>query len=244
MVKWAPGRALIKFNAANMRQDGIAEDRIPAEIGAFLRKSKSLKARIVATLPLVPDAYTIEFEGKVPEGLAELAQLDREHHAKSWLTWEQPDYAAHPQQDAGPTDRAYWPGDPNFWPRSWDNPNSCPGNQIAMGQVNLWPLGRDLRDPAGPWAANNPTPRDLRPGLDYRQIAASSIDVLPVWDALGHKTQPPSGGNGQYWLPQDVHRAGIAIWDSGIANNPDLVSQVAAIVGIGKSQSETQPNSH
>ena len=41
-----------------------------------------------------------------------------------------------------------------------------------------------------------------------------------------------------------MHRAGIAIWDSGIANNPDLVSQVAAIVGVGKSQSETQPNTH
>jgi len=100
-----------------------------------------------------------------------------------------------------------------------------------------------LRDPSGPWLANNPTPRDLRPALNYRQIAASSIDGLPVWDALGHTTQTPSGGNGQYWLPQDVHRAGVAIWDSGIANNPDVASQVAAIVGVGKPERETQRNS-
>jgi hypothetical protein len=238
--QWAPGRALIKFDAANMRSDGVAQDQITSEIGSFVRKS--LKAKIVATLPLISNAYTIEFEGKVPGRLAHLAELDRQEHGKPWIVWEQPDYVAHLKPHAGPSDPAYWPNDPYFWPRTWANQNGCPGNQIAMGQVNLWPLYRDLRDPSGPWAANNPTPTSVRPALNYRQIAASSIDVLPVWDALGHKTQGRSGGNGQYWLPQDVQRSGIAIWDSGIANNPDVAGQVAAMVGVGKPNTETDPN--
>jgi len=55
-------RALINFDTANMKKDGIAQDRIPAEIGDFVRKS--LHAKEIATLPLVPDAYTLEFEGQ------------------------------------------------------------------------------------------------------------------------------------------------------------------------------------
>ena len=34
-----------------------------------------------------------------------------------------------------------------------------------------------LRDPSGPWLANNPTPRDLRPALNYRQIAQERDDL-------------------------------------------------------------------
>jgi hypothetical protein len=232
--QWAPGRALVKFDAANMEHDGVAKDQIATRIRAFVRNS--LDAKIVATLPLIPDAYTIEFAGELSKGLDRLAEIDRDGHAKAWIAWEQPDYVAHLQPDAGPTDSAYWPDDPYFWPRTWNNPNACEGNQVAMGQANLWPLFRDLRDPSGPWAKYNPTPRDVRPALNYRQIAASSIDVLPVWDALGHHTHGRSGGDGQFWLPQDLRRSGIAIWDSGIANNPDVAGQVAAVIGVGRTR--------
>jgi hypothetical protein len=234
--QWAPGRALVKFDAANMEHDGVAKDEIATRIRAFLRSS--LGAKIVATLPLIPDAYTIEFDGDLSNGLVRLAEIDRDGHAKAWIAWEQPDYVAHLQPNSGPTESAYWPDDPYFWPRTWSNPNACGGNQVAMGQPNLWPLFRDLRDPSGPWAKYNPTPRDVRPALNYRQIAASSIDVLPVWDALGHHTQGRSGGDGQVWLPQDLRRSGIAIWDSGIANNPDVGGQVAGVIGVGKPRNE------
>lgn len=234
--QWAPGRALIKFDAANMERDGIRTDLITKAIEEFVRHK--LDAKIVATLPLIHDAYTIEFDGDLETGLDYFAQLDRREHSAPWIDWAQPDYVAHLKENSGPTDPAYWPNDPLFWPRTWSDPNRCNSQQKVLTQTNIWPLDGDLRQyPTGDARANDPTPADQRPDGDYRLLGSSSINVLPVWDALGHNTKGRSSAGGK-WNSQDLERSGIAIWDSGIGNNPDVAGQVADIVSVGRPQGE------
>ena len=211
-----------------------------SNVGFFLRHESGVDAKVVGKLPLIPDAYAIRFEGDVPSGIEELVNKDRQFHEHPWIEWAQPDYVTNIKLNASPNQAAYWPNDPLYWFRKWSNPNACTGPQGNMGQVGSWPLNYDLRDPNAVWSTIDPTPEDLRDtsvtSVLYPRPASSSIDVLPVWNALGHLTRGRTGNgpHGPIWSTADLQRSGIAIWDTGISNNPDLTSQVAAVISAGQ----------
>jgi hypothetical protein len=114
-----------------------------------------------------------------------------------------------------------------------------------MGQIGSWPLNYDLRDPNAVWSTIDPTPADVRDTSSsrarYPRPAISSIDVLPVWNALDHQTYGPAGkGANPFWTAGNLTRSGIAIWDTGVSDNPDVAGQVAAVISAGQERGSAE----
>jgi hypothetical protein len=232
--RWEAGRALIKVD-----MDAVGSRDADARLRDFLLHD-SVRAQVTARLPLVEDVFEIQTPGaSLTDDLDRLASADRRLHRQPWLLWVQPDYVASPRPNADPKDPDYWPNDPLYWWRRWPNPGGCPGReQRTIGQVGSWPLRADLRDNNGVWAPFDPTPQSTRDDRARTGLtrALSSIDVLPVWNALGHATQGRTEGG--TWGDADLRRSGIAVWDTGIGSHPDVAPQVAATVSVGTPRAE------
>jgi Subtilase family len=232
--RWEAGRALIKVD-----MDAVGGQDPNARLRDFVLEV-GRGARLTGRLPLVKDVFEIQTPGaSLTDDLDRLANADQRAHRQPWLLWVQPDYIASPRPNANLNQTEYWPKDPLFWWRRWPNPGGCAGReQGTIGQVGSWPLRADLRDKDGVWAPFDPTPqstRDDRPRTGLTR-ALSSIDVLPVWNALGHATEGRTDGG--EWGDDDLRRSAIAVWDTGIGSHPDVAPQVAATVSVGTPRAE------
>lgn len=233
---WVPGSVLIKFGTP---------DR--GKIDALLR---SIGGHVVAPLPIIPNAYEIHVTGNVSTAIHHAFVVSEERGPSGpRVEWAQPNYIEHYQYFATPKEKAYYPNDPQFWPFASTNPNGCQGKQAALGQAALWPWYGDLANSNGPWnkADANPLPSSERlPDTAKYDVglsgaASSSIDVLPVWNALAesldgkHTTGPTGDQAGKpVWSSTDLQRSGIAVWDTGLSDAPDLIKQVAALYSVAR----------
>ena len=102
---WVPGALLVRFN------DGVSAP-VRARIAA--RDGVTLRYR----LPLVPNLWEATTDGRVP---AATGALERSRA----VDYAQPDYLDQVSLDASPSQAAYWPNDPYFWPLKWSNENRC-----------------------------------------------------------------------------------------------------------------------
>jgi hypothetical protein len=232
--RWLPGRILVAFDSGDAQA-----------IRALVHEA--VGGKLVGDLPVIPHAWQIEVPGKVEPDISKLVDVDFQDRALPQIRWIQPNYIAHVQLDASPRDASFWPNDPYFWPAIFGNPNRCAGQQSQLLQSSLWPIGYNLRDPRGIWNPHNPLepeqqlPPDPQADEALSAAADSSIDVLPVWNALGPPSSRTHGKsafeNGKFvWTDGDMRRSGIAVWDTGVSDAPDLQPQVAAVFGVG-----TQP---
>lgn len=236
---WVPGSLLMKFDT----QDRARVERFLGGFGATL----------VRPLPLIPGGYEVKVEGKLQEAIdaAFLHSLVNRDSGGVQVEWAQPNYFLHLKYFAAPTDKAYWPNDPAYWPYKPSTPSTCPGNQAALDQAGLWPLDANLNSTVGDWvtAAANPLPANLRQpavvqsGFGLARTSQSSINVLPVWNALAEsfdgtkRTAGPRGiapNGGSMWTNPDLRRSGIAVLDSGLSNAPDVAGQAYGLISVGR----------
>jgi len=242
--KWVPGSVLIKFDTT---KTGRVE---------FLLHT--IGAKLVRALPLIPGGYEIEVGGNLDDAIAHAftaSRLSREQGKSAiGIDWAQPNYYLRLKYFSASTESAYWPNDPGYWPYRFSNPNACTGNQGSLGQVGLWPLDGDLSSTVGDWvtAGANPLPDGVRlpatspNGFGLAGAAQSSINVLPVWNALAesfggekHTDGPHGVGVGRLlWTEQDLARSGIAVLDSGVSNAPDLVNQIFGLISVGRQRTK------
>jgi hypothetical protein len=239
--KWVPGSVLIKFGTPDRNT-----------IDLFVRRS--MGGQVIRKLPIIPNAYEVEVDGDLERAIAHgLTVSDEERGQGPEIQWAQPNYYVHLNYFSSPTDKAYYPNDPRYWPFAASNPNSCPGPQSAQGQSGLWPWYGDLANSLGVWNQANPLQASQRlPDTSQYNVglsgaASSSIDVLPAWNALADSLpggQPTDGKTGptvglsKTWSSDDLARSGIAVWDSGLSNAPDLSQQVAALFSVGTKRSD------
>ncbi len=221
---WDPGMVLVRFR-----------DATTARQRAHVADADGL--RILEHLPLVPELYRLE----VPPGKRVESAIGR--LAKNPLVlYAQPDsFASDKTFTTGPRDKAYWPSDPAFWSQKFGNPNGCERFQSRLAQWYLWPLGTNLSDALSPvnvLGGPNPLPdgqRALRTeGYDsYYQYY--SINVLPVWALLrdaGRLTDRKlarTPADQPAWSENELSDFGIGVVDTGLSDNTDIKSQVAAL---------------
>jgi hypothetical protein len=238
--KWVPGSVLIKFDTENR-----------AEIQRFADK---LGAHLERRLPLIPGGYEIRVAGDLRDAIDRafaLSQEDQRLNAAR-VEWAQPDYYFHWRYAATPKQPAYWPNDPLFWPYRITTPSPCAG--AVLGQAGLWPWYGNLANADGVWNSANPLPSQNRVTIKYSgQVglsgaASSSIDVLPVWNALSESLPGGNRTTGQtavltvdgkqhaFWATADLQRSGIAVLDSGLSNAPDVSKQVEGLISVGREQ--------
>ncbi len=243
--QWVPGSVLIKFGTSNRNL-----------IDGFVRQS--MGGTVIRHLPLIPHAYELRVNGDVMTAINHGLTVSHDEGAGGpMIEWAQPNYVVHLKYFATPEDKAYYPNDPRFWPYAASNPNSCSGSQSAQGQAALWPWYGDLANSLGPWGTAKANPLSASQRLpDTAQYdvglsgsASSSIDVLPVWNALADSLpgdKPTTGPTGvadgkPVWRDADLRRSGIAVWDSGLSNAPDLEAQVAALISVGTNVNSDTP---
>jgi subtilisin family serine protease len=229
--RWQAGRILVAFDSGNVEAiNRLVRDAVGGEL--------------VGALPVIPHAWQIEVPGNVKADMDRLVEVDGQNRELPQIRWIQPNYIAHIELNSSPRERSFWPNDPYYWPSKFTNPNRCSDQQTGLAQSSLWPFGHDLRDPRGVWNLPGINPLDpeqrLPPDPEAEQAlstaADSSIDVLPVWNALGpDRTAGKSGveGSKAVWTDGDMHRSGIAVWDTGISDAPDLQPQVADLFSVG-----------
>ena len=232
---WVPGSVLIKFDT----QDRQQIERFADALGAFVERR----------LPLIPGGYEIRVNGDLKDAIDKAFAISRGEHGSraARVEWAQPDYYFRWKYFAKPTQQDYWPNDPMFWAYRRTTPSNCSARTL-LGQAGLWPWYGNLADD-GVWAQWNPLPSENRvqtssPQVGLSGAASSSIDVLPVWNALseslpdGNRTSGPSAKiSGQaFWATADLHRSGIAVLDSGLSSAPDLVKQVEGLISVGRQQ--------
>jgi hypothetical protein len=238
--KWVPGSVLIKFDTQNV-----------SEVEQFVH---AIRAHVERRLPLIPGGYEIRVEGNLDEAIQRAFGLSHEQRPRGGtaVEWAQPNYYFDLHYFATPQDAAYYPNDPLFWPSAGSNPNNCSGRQAALGQAGLWPWYGDLANSLGAWEKANPLPDSMRLpdtsqyNVGLSGVATSSINVMPVWNALseslpgGNRTTGPSGKieSSSVWLSSDLRRSGIAVLDSGLSSAPDLVKQVAGLISVGRQETE------
>jgi subtilisin family serine protease len=210
--KWEPGRILVRFADGA----GAAERE---------RVTRAAHVRLGDDLPLVPNLYEVETGGRVETALEHL-------QAQSDVLYAQPDYVDDSQPTAGPSDAAYWPDDPYFWPALFPNPDGCRASRVLDGWP-FWRQGGDLTAPGAVGADLSPHPAEQR--FMRTPVGAYpshySINVLPVWNLLrarGRLADPGAKG----WTASDLRRYGVAVDDTGISDHPDLRTQVAALLTV------------
>ncbi len=229
--RWQAGRILVAFDSGNTEA-----------INRLVRDS--VGGELVGALPVIPHAWQIEVPGDVKTDINTLVDVDFKNRELPQIRWIQPNYIARVELDSSPSEKSFWPNDPYYWPSKFANPNRCGGDQSSLSQSSLWPLGHDLRDPLGVWnlpGINPLTPEQRLPSDPEAEqalstAADSSIDVLPVWNALGpDRTIGKSGldGGKVVWTDGDLRRSAIAVWDTGISDAPDLAPQVADLFSVG-----------
>jgi len=237
--KWVPGSVLIKFDT----QDRHAIQLFLERLGAYLERP----------LPLIRGGYEIRVAGILPEAIDTAFALSREEHGlhAARVEWAQPDYYFHWKYFAKPYQQAYWPNDPMFWPFKRTTPSNCSARSL-LGQAGLWPWYGNLANPSGPWDEWNPLPSENRvvqsssSRVGLSGAASTSVDVLPVWNALseslpnGTRTTGPTAdiGGVKFWDTADQHRSGIAVLDSGLSSAPDVKGQVEGLISVGREQSD------
>jgi Subtilase family len=236
--KWVPGSVLIKFDTENRHQIQLFADRL----GAFVERR----------LPLIPGGCEIRVSGDLRDAIDKAFALSRQGHGTR-VEWAQPDYYFHWKYLATPSQQAYWPNDPLFWPYKRTTLSNCSAKTL-LGQAGLWPWYGNLANPGGVWDQWNPLPSENRvvqrssSDVGLSGAASASIDVLPVWNALseslpgGERTAGPSAKvtvEGQvhaFWTTQDLHRSGIGVLDSGLSSAPDVKAQVEGLISVGRPQ--------
>ena len=236
-ARWDPGMVLVKFRPG-------ASARRRARI---LRRAGT---RQVDKLPLVPGLYEV----RVPAGRRVPAKV-RALTRRRAVLYAQPDYVTRARPQVGPTDAAYWPNDPLFWPTRSTNPNKCepgeygpPDNQLRLGQWGLWRRRTNLTEDGGPFARFHPLPSEqlTQRGGDPSYDAYDSINVTPVWNLLKARTRT-YGQLGDRdplrdpWSESDIQRNGIAILDTGLSDHEDIKGQVAALFSVVQSKEQGDP---
>ena len=134
-----------------------------------------------------------------------------------------------------PSQQSYWPNDPLFWPYKRTTISNCSAKTL-LGQAGLWLWYGNLADLGGVWDQWNPLHSENRvvesssSEVGLSGAASSSIDVLPVWNALSESLQGGERTAGQsakltedgkvhaFWTTQDLHRSGIGVLDSGLSS--------------------------
>ncbi|MFL5830770.1 MAG: S8 family serine peptidase [Solirubrobacteraceae bacterium] len=232
---WVPGALLVRFN------DGVSA---PARARIAARDGVTLRYR----LPLVPNLWEATTDGRVP---AATGALERSRA----VDYAQPDYLDQVSLDASPSQAAYWPNDPYFWPLKWSNENGCrlepPSSRDVLSGWPYWPQGGNLTDPAAVLGRSfNPLAQDeqaVRAGGDPAYAIYHPIDVLPVWNLLAGQGRLGTGRTtsspGSPWTANAMQQFGVAVMDTGISNAPDVAGQLAAEFSVvtakqGKSKKE------
>ncbi len=106
---WAPGQILVRFN------DGVK----PRQRARIVRTAH---VAVVYELPLVPNLYEVKTRGSVTAALGRLGD-------QRGVEYAQPNYIETESLDAAPSQAAYWPNDPYFWPtkREYRRLHGIPG---------------------------------------------------------------------------------------------------------------------
>ena len=227
---------LIKFDTDNRHQIQVFADRL----GAFVERR----------LPLIPGGYEIRVNGDLRDAIDKAFALSREQQGTR-VEWAQPDYYFHWKYAATPSQQGYWPNDPLFWPYKRTTISNCSAKTL-LGQAGLWPWYGNLANPGGVWDQWNPLLSENRvvqrssSDVGLSGAASSSIDVLPVWNALseslpgGERTAGQSakltedGKVHAFWTTRDLHRSGIGVLDSGLSSAPDVKGQVQGLISVGR----------
>ena len=219
-ARWDPGMLLVKLHPGTGAR----------QRAAIFRRAG---VRVQDKLPLLDDMWEVQ----APRGV-KLATAQRKlarHRAVMLTTPDSLVEEEEEEEEAGPTDRAYWPNDPYFWP-TLNQGQQCPhpiNNQLRFGQWGLWPT--NLTHVDGVFGQFHPdiAHRYEPPGgIDALYTPTYSINVMPVWDLLRTLGRLGEGRDGP-WSPDEIRRRGIAIVDTGISNNSDVVGQVASVWAVG-----------
>ena len=185
---------------------------------------------LVYELPLVPNLYEVKTRGSVTAALGRLGD-------QRGVEYAQPNYIETESLDAAPSQAAYWPNDPYFWPTNNANIDDCTESRVLSGW-QLWPQGVDLTTAGTAAQQFNPlaaAQRSVGPPDTSRFVNYLSANVMPVWNLLDdqHRLDGPGAGG---WTEQELRRFGIAIDDTGISGHPDLQTQVAALFSVVQSE--------
>ena len=201
-------------------------------VGAVARERAASEAhvRLGRELPLVPNLWSGRTGGSVRTAVERL-ENDRD------VDYAQPDYLVADTPEATPSQPDYYPNDPYFWSSKFTPAGACKtlGTTLSGGWPN-WPSGANLTDPSDPATRFNlldPFSGSRITKTDYTNFSTRPIDVMPVWNLLhdlgrAPVWQPEAEGGPGNWTELGLQRYGIGILDTGIADNPDVLGNVAA----------------